>query len=307
MHLEIEEFSRDLDLDIESMSLIKENAYCHIFKADVNGTPLIIKKYKGEDSRLVALEAEAIDYYHDIVSDDPDYIDSRTIKLNADENLIAISYVEGESFASYLYKGFRDSKIRSQSICFMNILGSFQHRLFDMTRKTGEETSPFIFEYMDYCSNELARLPLLGSILFRKCPEEGAVLSDELQRSGVTPSFIHGDFVFLNMHVSGRRLGLIDFANTNHRSHVLNDVYNLRIALDNMILPRSFKIALWESFSEGLNLPTFPEIVHRFYYEFHRRRWLMVKIKAHKPRDWLQAVRGMLTFAKPFTSERVVR
>jgi aminoglycoside phosphotransferase (APT) family kinase protein len=121
----------------------------------------------------------------------------------------------------------------------------------------------------------------------------------------VVPSFVHGDFVFKNMHVDGERIGLIDFANANPLSHPLNDIYNLHFALANMLVPQGFKDRLMASFREGWGNVTFPEIVHRFYYEYHRRRWLMLKLTSRSPRDLIQGIHGLVSFAKPFTVEAI--
>ena len=98
-------------------------------------------------------------------------------------------------------------------------------------------------------------------------------------------------------------MGLIDLANAIQRSHTLNDLYNLKFALNNMFLPRAFKKELWTAFEAGLKPLSFPEMAHRFYYEYHRRRWLMLKMKSRHPKEQLQAIRGLLSFAKPFGPE----
>jgi hypothetical protein len=105
--------------------------------------------------------------------------------------------------------------------------------------------------------------------------------------------------------VDGERVGLIDLANTIPKSHTLNDVYNLNLALSNMILPKEFKSDLWSAFQNGMKPLAFPEISHHFYYEYHRRRWLMLKLKSRNPKDQMQAFRGLFaqifrTGARPF-------
>ena len=93
--------------------------------------------------------------------------------------------------------------------------------------------------------------------------------------------------------MDGKRVGLIDLANTIPRSHTLNDVYNLKFALNNMILPKEFKAELWSAFQNGIKPLVFPEIAHHFYYEYHRRRWFMLKLKSRNPKDQMQAFRGL--------------
>ena len=98
-------------------------------------------------------------------------------------------------------------------------------------------------------------------------------------------------------------MGLIDFANTNPRSHTLNDFYNLKMALANMMLGRAFKRDLMAAFRLGLGDLSFPPVAHQFYYEYHRRRWLMLKTRAKSPAAWAEAVRGLVGFARPFKAE----
>jgi len=100
--------------------------------------------------------------------------------------------------------------------------------------------------------------------------------------------------------VDGERVGLIDLANTIPKSHTLNDVYNLNFAFSNMILPKKFKVELWSAFQNGIKPLDFPEIAHHFYYEYHRRRWLMLKIRSRNPKDQMQAFRGLFGFARSF-------
>ena len=180
----------------------------------------------------------------------------------------------------------------------MGILGRLIKGLYEMTHAPGAETSPFIFEYSEYTSRQLASVPVLGFLFFRGIIKNTSQLSESFKAAQITPSFIHGDFVFRNIHVSGERVGLIDLANTIEKSHTLNDVYNLKFALNNMILPKEFKTELWAAFQNGLKPFSFPEIVHHFYYEYHRRRWLMLKIRSRNPKDQMQALRGL--FAQIF-------
>ena len=295
-----EQFSRDLGMALTRLDLIQENKYCHIYRSECDGQPVIIKKYKGDDSSLIEEEAKALDFYHDIAKDDPDLIDSKAVKLNAEKNLLCIGFVDGECFSDVLYRGRKDPGVREQSIRIMGILGRLMKGLYEMTHAPGAETSPFIFEYAEHTSRQLASVPVLGFLLFGGIRKESAQLSESFKAANITPSFIHGDFVFRNIHVDGERVGLIDLANTIPKSHTLNDVYNLNFALSNMILPKEFKVELWSAFQNGIKPLAFPEIAHHFYYEYHRRRWLMLKMKSRNPKDQMQAFRGLFGFARSF-------
>lgn len=287
-------------MDLTSLDLIQENKYCSIFRSESGGQPFIIKKYKGEDPSLIKKEARALDFYHDIAKEAPDLIDSRAVKLNVRKNILCIGFVQGECFSDVLYGGRKDEAVRQRSIRIMGILGKLLKSLYNRTHQPGAETSPFIFEYAEYCSRQLEGIPVLGFLFFRGLKTATAALSENFRAAGITPSFIHGDFVFRNIHVDGERVGLIDLANTIQRSHTLNDFYNLHFALRNMLLPRDFKEALWSALQEGLRPISFPEIAHHFYYEYHRRRWLMLKMKNGSIKDRIEAFRGLLLFAKPF-------
>lgn len=297
------EYSLDLQLELTSLDLIQENKYCVIYLAGTPNGPRIIKKYKGGDSSLVRVESDALVFYHHLAQDEPNLIDSGEPLLKEDKNLLCIGFVEGDAFSAVLYKARKDYSLRDRSVRIMRILGNVLRTIYDRTQRPEDETSPFIFEYFSYCSARLEQIPLLGSTLFKGISSEAKALADDFRRSNIVPSFIHGDFVFKNIHVKDERVGLIDFANANPLSHPLNDIYNLRFALANMLLPREFKADLLAGFQAGLGSQNFTEIAQKFYYEYHRRRWLMLKLTSKTPADLIQGFRGLLSFAKPFTAE----
>lgn len=301
----IGELSEFLDQPIDQLHIIKENKYCYIFKAENDGSLFIIKQYKGDNPALVTAEAEALDFYHQIAEKDDDLIDSKTIKLVKDKNLLSIGFVEGEPFNEFLYRSRRDARLRRRSVRIMFILGKLLNHIYHLTMSEDSEPSLFLFEYSDYCAANLRKLSFWGGTLFRGVVEETHDLAEQFRAADIPTSFTHGDFVFLNIHVSGERVGLIDLANTNRHSHSLNDLYNLLLALDNMMLPDRLKGQLREALKDGLGDLEFPEISHRFYYEYHRRRWLMLKLGSYNPKYVAQGLRGLFSFAKPFTPERM--
>jgi hypothetical protein len=295
------EYSLDLGLEIVSLDLIKENKYCLIYLGGTPVGPRIIKKYKGEDTSLVKMEAEALIFYHHLANyPEGSLIDSGEPLLNEEKNLLCIGFVEGNPFSDTLYKAIKNDFLRKQCLRSMWTLGKVIRTIREQTTLSNQTTSPFIFEYFDYCSTRLEQIPFWGKMFFRGFASQAREIAEEFRRQDQEPSFIHGDFVFKNIHVKDERLGLIDFANANYRSHPLNDIYNLRFALDNMLLPKNFKHDLLRSFFEGLGDVKFPEIVHRFYYEYHRRRWLMLKLSSRNPWDIMQGVRGLVGFAGSF-------
>lgn len=298
-----QEFSQDLGFDLTALSFIQENKYCAIYLADTPAGRRIVKKYKGEDTHLAKEEAKALNYYHQLAGSDPELLDSGEALLQEDSNLLAIGFIEGDEFSSVLYRARKSPSERSRSVRLMRILGRIVRGIRESTQVPDAETSPFIFEYFAYCSGRLAQMTILGPLLFRDLGAEAQSLADSFRSSGVVPSFIHGDFVFKNILVRDEQVGLIDFANSNPLSHPLNDIYNMRFALANMLLPPDFKADLMSGFREGLGPVSFPEIAHHFYYEYHRRRWLMLKLSARSPKDRIEGFRGILTFGGPFTRE----
>jgi Ser/Thr protein kinase RdoA (MazF antagonist) len=293
------EYSQDLGIELKSLDLIKENKYCAIYLADTPDGARIVKKYKTGDPSLVRIEAEALRFYHLLAQDDANLIDSGEPLLREDKKLICIGFVEGEAFSDVLVRSRKDSDLRKRCVQWMRILGKIIRTIYDRTQSQ-EATSPFIFEYFDYCSARLEKIPIFGPIFFNGLSSEARELADEFRGSNDVPSFVHGDFVFKNIHVMDDRVGLIDFANANSCSHPLNDIYNLRFALANMLLPKRFKEDLLASFYEGLGSVEFSDIAHRFYYEYHRRRWLMLKLMSGSLSDLAQGFRGLASFAKPF-------
>jgi len=289
----------------DSLVLIKENAYCKIFLADINGVKQIIKIYKGDDPALAIQEAEAANLLHKITSATGGMLDSQAISIDEASNIVKLSFVPGDCFVKYLYRARSSKEARKLCIKLMETLGRFLRNLHLQTRVESGKTDPFMFEYIRFCSNNLEKLPLLGNLLFKGVKNDADLLSDELQNSGLAPSYIHGDFVFRNMHAKNDKIGLIDFANAIPLSHTLNDVYNLRIALGNMWLSRSFKKELIKALEDGIGDLKFPEIAHHFYFEYHRRRWLMLKLKSKNPWSLFQAFRGLMSFARASSMKNI--
>ena len=181
----------------------------------------------------------------------------------------------------------------------MKILGKLLRKMTQKTQRPDEDTSPFIFEYFEYASKSLEQLSLFGPIFFKGCHESALDITKKFKHYKIIPSFVHGDFVFRNIHVHDEKVGLIDFANAIFLSHPLNDIYNMRIALGNMFLSHTFEQELLAAFYQGFGTMEFPDIAHEFYHEYHRRRWLMLKLSSSRLKDLLQGLRGLATFARP--------
>jgi tRNA A-37 threonylcarbamoyl transferase component Bud32 len=268
-----------------------------------DGKSLIIKKYKKHCSVSVQMESWALDFYHEIAKDFGEIIDCRTVKLNPDKDMLCMSLMEGENFADILFRSQKDEKSAQRALKTMTALGNFLRRLYNKTCTSKLETSVAVYENMDYFSRQLESIPLIGPLFFHECGACAKDISETFRRSNLPPSFAHGNLVCENILVDGDRLGLVNFSAANFKSHILDDVYNMRFSLANMTLPRSFKKALLDAFYREIDTLRFPSAAHRFYYEYHRRRWLLQKIKNHNPLSWVQATTGLIGYAEPFRQE----
>lgn len=293
------EYSSDLGIQLTSLKLIQENKYCLIYEAESLDNKCIIKKYRGEDPALIRIEAQALDFYHQLSQENADLIDSGASVLLEEKNLLCIGFVEGQALSDFLYRARRDQELRSRSLEYMRILGGLIGTIYKKTQQPNQETAPLIYEYFEYTSKRLEEIPFLGSIFFKGYRDTARRIAETFREARITPSFVHGDFVFKNIHVRDGKVGLIDFANAIYLSHPLNDIYNMVMALGNMFLPRSYKSELINSFKEGLGPVQFPEIAHQFYYEYQRQRWLMLKLSWFEPKEMIQGFIGLATFAKP--------
>jgi hypothetical protein len=294
-----ERFGRALGLAVTDLQPIQTNAYCAIYRARTPEGLIIIKEYALGQGHLAAAEAQALQLYHEIAAGDPDLLDSGVPRLSSDRRVLGIGFVPGERLTEVIRRGRHDAVARGQAGRAMAVLARLLERLRERTAVAGGEASPFLHEYLRYCSERLAHVPLAGRWLFARGPAEAESLWDGLRQCGLPTSFAHGDFVCRNLHVSGDRVGVIDFANANSSSHVLNDLCNLRFALLNMRLSTPYRQELWAPMAGLLEVARFPLAARRFYHEYHRRRWLMLKLGARNPLEWLQALRGLLLFARP--------
>ena len=297
-----ERFSGVLGSDVTGVILLAENKYCGIHQGTSAGKPVIFKQYKTEDDKLARLEAEGISFYHSIASERETLIDSKVLGYDAAQKIIAISFVPGARLSDFLRSvaGSRDRW--AEGVHAMEVLGSFLSEMRSRTKREGEPLDPFHFEYLRYASGRLASLPIVGSVFFRNALIEAEGLIDRISTSGISASMAHGDFVLRNIHIDGAKVGVIDFANTIKASSPLNDLCNLWQGLENMFLPAEFRSLLWEGVARGFGSMPFDEAEEQFFHEYHRRRWLMLNWKTGDPRRWLKAVRGMMTFAKPWES-----
>jgi hypothetical protein len=295
-----------LGLDAASIQPIQRNKYCMIASAHrQDGQRCIIKDYGKSDPLLAQREALALERYDAICRDIPDLNTCRLLAYSPAHNALAMSFVKGPSLTRLVYRGLLKAHDRRQAIAHARTLGKLLRELYQRHRDERVKLGGFMQEYMLHASDRLAAIPLFGRMVCGCSLPSAGSLFDDARDCGEPVSFCHGDFVPRNMHADADAIGLIDWANTAADSHILNDVYNLYIALRNMLLPPRYRRRLIEALSAGLGDLRFDIRLHRFFYEYHRRRWLMLKLYARRPWPWLQALRGMFTFARPFAPQRL--
>jgi len=302
-----ERFSSALSLGLSRLRFIQANDYCHIYEGESGGRRVIVKHYRQGAAGQAAKEAQAVDFYHDVAAGAEGLMDCWTLAANEAEGLVCVAFIEGERMTDVVRRGRRDAREADRAARLMGGLGRLLARLRRRSAQPGLPPAEFHFEYMAYCSRRLEETPIFGAWLFKGMGASAERLSAAYRASGETSSFAHGDFVFRNIHVQGERLGLIDFANAWFNSHTLNDAYNLDLALCHATEPGAYRQRLRSAFLEGLGGEVFSEAAHEFFYAYHRRRWLMLKLRTGNPVCWAQAVRALAGFAKPYEPGRALR
>ena len=300
------EYAEALSLKLVAMHPIQRNKYCAIGRGVLdNGRSCVVKDYMDSDPKLARMEAEALEFYDGICNDTPGLKTCRLLAYNADRNMLAMSFMEGSSYTRFVYRGVYSAKRRILALEHTRALGRLLREIYQRRHSPENAFGEFMQEYMLYASGRLAKVLLLGPrLLGPELPSTGT-LFEEARTCGEATSFCHGDCVPRNAHADDQGLGLIDWANTSANSHILNDLYNFRTATYNMFLTPGYRKQLLEALSDGLGDLVFDMRLHRFFYEYHRRRWLMLKLYAKRPWPWLQALRAILTFAKPFSPSRL--
>lgn len=304
---EVAPYAQALNIELTRLSPIQRNKYCAIGKGTLrDGSLCIIKDYGNSDPALAKQEAEALVFYQTISAGTPGLKSCGLLAYNEAENLLAISFMPGKSYTRFVYASIFSRTQRELALKHANTLGTLLRSLYLRGPSTSDQQlGDFMREYMQHATSRLEKIPLLGHFIFRNNSPSVEELLTAVHASGERPSFCHGDCVPRNAHTDEQGIGLIDWANTSETSHILNDVYNLRTAIQNMGLSRTYKRQIMSALADGLGDIAFDIRLHRFFYEYHRRRWLMLKLYAKRPWPWLQALRGLLTFASPFDPARL--
>lgn len=283
---------------VSSVETIAENKYCGIFRGMSDGQPVIFKQYKAGDPILEQREADGVRLYHDLARADDRLMDSDVLGFDAADRLIAIGFVPGARLADAVRDAAGDGKLRDAVFAAMWALGETLVAMRNRTLAEGTPLDPFHFEYLRHCSGKLAGLPVVGRRFYGEAPAKAELLVNEITRARPAVSMAHGDFVFRNIHIRDGRIGLIDFANTLPASHPLNDIVNLWFSLQNMRLDPGYREALWGAFRGGFGAMDFGNAEWRFFFEYHRRRWLMLNLAVRNPARWILAARAQRGFAR---------
>lgn len=295
-------FSKNLHLNLSSIELIQENKYCAVYRGKENNSPLIIKEYFGEDYKLASNEKNALEFYQTLSKDKANWLSGGCRQFSSDHNLLAIDYIPGKPFSDFIYQKAK-SRQGVQEICLaFGHLGEFLVDVYQQTSKPDASYDPFLEEYILYVSKRLETLPFWGRLFFKDYGAQAKTLIEQFREAEITPCFCHGDFVPLNIHHDESKIGLIDFANSLFYSHTLNDLYNMYFALQSMHLPRKLRNTFWQSLLAPFEKLSFPSEAHLFYYEYHRRRWLMLNLSSGWGRTIRRGLRGVSTYGKTLSS-----
>ncbi len=294
-----------LDLRLEALSLLRENATCWIYQAEAAGETVVVKQYKRHARALCAREADALALYGELCESSATLLPSRTLAVSPTKGTLCVSYIDGRLMSEVL-RGPLNAGRRKKC---QQAVGEIGHLLSRLRKRslTHRDPSPFLEEYILFVSRGLERTPGLGAIVFRGYERQAARLYEELCESEERASLSHGDLVPANIVVGDRGVGLIDFANTNPEGHTLDDLYNFQITCENLVhLPSSFRRDLVGALHEAVGLGEHDERAHRFFWEYHRRRWILLQLSgglAHRAK----ALVRLPSMLRPFSPEHVAR
>jgi hypothetical protein len=306
MEARLTKYASALGLELVAIHPIQRNKYCAIGRGVLgDGQTCVVKDYANSDPGLARLEAEGLEFYDGICRDTPGLKTCRLLSYSAQHNILAMSFMGGGSYTRFVYKALPAPHRRQRVLDHARALGSLLRELYRRRHDPEGQLGGFMREYMLHVSDRLGRVPGFGRSLLGTELPPAETLFAEARDCGEATSFCHGDCVPRNAHADDGGIGLIDWANTSTQSHILNDLYNFLIASRNMFLTPGYREQWLAAISDGLGDLVFDIRLHRFFYEYHRRRWLMLKLYARRPWPMIQALRGMLTFARPFAPARL--
>ena len=276
------------DLPLTNIHLIKRNPYCAIYRATCEQEIVIAKHYVKDQEQLVGNEAKSVALYQEIARSCDAWLDCKVIECNTQDGLLVVSFVPGTSLSQHIYHS------KNKSLLLENIasLGKLLASIYRDTQKIGAIDS-FFYEYIEYCQQKLQAVRGIRKHLIKRYrfPQ-----IKKLQSSNI--SFSHGDFVPANIHVEGDKIGLIDFANSNHHAHIVNDIINFRIAINNMLIAKNLKRDILQALHQGIGELTIEPSVVDLFHAFHYYRWLMLNINSKNPLALLNVWQNAQRFSK---------
>ncbi len=275
-----------LDLQLDSLSLLRENRTCWIYAARAAGEALVVKQYKSQARALCAREAHALQLYAALCDDVPGLLPSEVRRLNEETGSLCLTFIEGELMSEALRKRGNDAAEQRRCRAAIERVSAL---LAKLRAQTCSDRLPaqFLEEYIVHTSRRLEQAAVLGA-LFAGYEVSARALYVELEEAGELTSLSHGDLVFANLILDGDQVGLIDFANANPDSHPLDDVYNLEVTCANLLhLSARFRADLARAIRSALDLSASDPRTHRFYWEYHKRRWLHLQLDS----GWAQRAR----------------
>lgn len=315
-------FTQVLALPLKSVQPIQVNKYCAIYlgtfdQQRIGHEKCILKRYFGDDSTMAAQEARALDYYSRLVKGREEWMPSRCLAFSEEANLMAIQFIPGMPLSRFIYRMRKGIPGLASVLEIGRELGAMLRQFHDETANEYAEPSDILFDYMRYTSRQLENR---SQRKFARYSESAERLIEDYSRCGVAATFCHGDFVMRNMHVdtdqvSGRhRVGLIDFGNSLDYSHVLGDLFGFYFSVMHTYLPMRCRLELIHCVVRGLigrgQDLQFPEAAVRFHYEYHRRRWVMLKLQSrnliqrHRMARYVTASMPDLDLVQPFTKRQ---
>lgn len=266
-----------LDLRLDSLSLLRENRSCWIYRGSSAGETVVVKQYKHHARNLCEREARALGLYSQICSVSSHLLRSEVRALNAQTGSLCVTFIEGDLMSDVLRA--RAWSRREQRRCGL-ALERVSELLLQLRERTRSDNapSPFLEEYLVHASRHLERTPGLRR-LFAGYVASARRLYEELKDAAEETSLSHGDLVCANLILCGDHVGVIDFANANPESHPLDDVYNMQVTLEHLLhLPRSVRHELSSAVAGALDLTSTDPRTRSFYWEYHKRRWLYLQL-----------------------------
>jgi tRNA A-37 threonylcarbamoyl transferase component Bud32 len=291
-----------LDVRLDSLTLLRENRTCWIYLSQVAGERVVLKQYKHHARQLCSREAVAVSLYSSLCRELRGLLPSEIRAVNPETGTLCITFIEGELMSDVLRRGARSARERTRCCSALERVGELLARMRERTARPGSY-SPFLEEYMVHVSRLLEETPGLGAV-FKGYSATALHLFEDLRDAAEETSLSHGDLVCANLILSGDRVGVIDFANANLDSHYLDDVYNLRVTCQNLLhLPRGFRRDLMLAIASSVDLEQCDARTHRFFWEYHKRRWLHLQLCG----SWARRARalallpGMVRQTEPLT------